>query len=268
MKKFDRKILRQIAAAFDWGVGRKFDLPTSVIHADAPHWRNYVMSPMLSVSPKLTAKDLAAVEKHFLKNPGKFEFDNKAPYIQWLENSYFDRRANIHTLVKNGWTNENSPKDSYLNIWIEAEPVEIPTGYEVVAGSYANPQLRKDFLKLSRTIFKASPLFMNELDDFNLKIKAGLMTVLIYRIGKGGMRSPVAAGLAHTKGRSTYLLCGCVTEKHREKGLWRLLLSTRQALSNSGPGHLWMLTTRNEHLRNIGQHSARWIIFSKRIDVS
>lgn len=90
-------------------------------------------------------------------------------------------------------------------------PVEIPKGYHYKVARYFDKSIHKDFVKMMNENFGTSKDFIRDLGRMHKSVDDKLLTVVIYNSKK----QPVAV---------------------------------RQAVSNTGAGHIWVTNTFNPNI--------------------
>ncbi|MBY0413445.1 MAG: hypothetical protein K2Q18_04740, partial [Bdellovibrionales bacterium] len=188
-------------------------------------WYNEVMSPIFITNPKIWTKDLKKIEAHFNKPIPKSKYSRKFPYFDLL--TVGKKRVDpklIRSLKAQGWNTAH--KDNSLNLWRSPIPLELPKGVQVKFGNYFDKEMYPHFLKTMKINFKCDTFFMNSLNKMIKTIDQEVFTVLVYKNGK-----VAGAGLVSVKNSGAFLFCGSIYKAYRNKNLWKVLASARQAVS-------------------------------------
>lgn len=255
----------KISSSFAFRVGQAYEglgpleknLPKDMLHYDCYRWRNPVMAPMLKTSARIRKSDLDLVMD---LHRTRYTYDAKSPYVQMLSGSPTDQAINHRLLRALGWKKGPSAQQLTVNIWTRPLPLELPKGIEMRVARYFDPRVRADFLKLLKANFDLTAHFISELEKLHAQIEPCLRTVVLYDRKK----APVASGLVSIgKERAHYLYCGSVAKKARGRGLWRILVAARQAVSlDSNSDSIWVTTTANKRIRAKGDINCRMIVYS------
>lgn len=262
--RLDTKKIRRIKQCYS-GLGLlEKALPRHVDLYHCNHWRNGVMSPNFLAKKTISTDDLSALEKYFQKNKVKGPYETNTPRFAILQDSYYDRKRIEKQIKKKSWTKLSGSNET-INVWENPLPISLPKGYFFKVGRYFDKSVYKDFVRMMNEGFGRDKKFQNELDKMHRVIEENLLTVVIYN----SKSKPVGAGLVVTgKDRASYLYCDAISKKYRRRGLWKLLVAIRQSVSNSGPGHIWAMTTFNPNIMNQGDFSRKIVRYYKEIDVT
>lgn len=255
--QLDKKLVKRISSCFSAIGFAKAGLPKEVSYFCSPYWRNSTMSPILLLDRKFAISTLDGIERHFKNNLLKSPFSTNDPYLQFFDDSYYHLPKMRADLFKNGWL-EGEQKD-VLNVWLKPLPLIIPIGLHFKVGRYFDPQLNAHFIKVMRKNFGRSDELEKGLSQLHKEINERLLVVVIYN----SKNKPIASGLVATKGISNYLYCGSVVKEVRNRGIWKLLVAIRQAVSNAGSDSLWVTTARNPGIKGKGDLSFKILTFNK-----
>jgi len=258
MKKLSKNKIDKISRCYE-GLGAQ----TYIRNADisyflCPFWRNSVMTPIFINQTQFDSKLLVMIENYFKRNIFKDPFCSNMPYLNLVQDSYFDLNK-IRVQVKNGGWNYRQKNPMWVCVWEKPMPLQIPKGYSFRVGKYFDPELYKDFHKIMRETFMSSDIFMANLDKLHRKINQNVHLVIIYN----SKSIAVGGGLVASGKHGSYLYCGAISKRYRRRGLWKFLVAARQSVSMKSLDHAWVMTTRHLHLTKSSDWSRKMLTLSK-----
>lgn len=237
--------------------------PASALGPDLSHfqcerWRNSTMSPCFLRPGGRLEGQLRRAESYFRRHPARNVYDSPAAYVNLLGAEFDDRD---HRLLKTaqglGW--KIDPRPSTLNAWNVRRPLAMTKSFHLLAGRYFDRAVYREFLKTMEVNFGTKPKFMRELDAMIRGIDERVRTVLLYH--ESGKIA--AGGLVATHDGGAFLFCGSVCKGYRRKGLWNVLVSARQLVSQQQGAKFWITTTRTQQLLGKGEFSFPLTVLTK-----
>ena len=107
--------------------------------------------------------------------------------------------------------------------------------------------------------FSCNDVFMKGLNKMLKGIEEDVITVLLFKNNK-----VAGAGLVAVKNEGAYLFCGSINKSYRNKKLWKVLASARQAVSAARGAKIWITTTSTAQLLWRGDETYRISVFTKK----
>ncbi len=215
----------------------------------------YFPIPMLSCATlytnKLTRINLEELEK-IVKSETKLDTVSlkvitKSPSIK------------VSHLLKN--MNYEVNAEYNVNLWNRIINAPLPPGFSIQVGSFFDKSIYRNFDFIQKTVFKVDDPFQAKVRkltrDMNQK------TFVINILNKQG--KPVAAGGVTVYKNIGWLFGGAVLPRYQGKGLWPVLLSTRQYISSQIGANLWFLETQNPKIKNYYDHQFSYHLYTKKI---
>lgn len=243
-----QSVFQEAMSAFCWRRG-----PEGTAY-DVPFYQHPLMSPFFLDARKTSSRAIERVESLYAAQAGRRRLRSIA--VESPRPLTAERTAPFR-----------ARSYAMSRLWVASfrrpRPLGLKAGYRIVVGDHADRRLAEDSRRLTLACFEgtrgiAAILRKNRLLTRDLRFRARTLTANIYD-RRGALAATGSVSCAKSVG---WLFAACVRAGERKKGLWRSLLSVRQALASGLGADRCLLVTGHDYLATAADDRSRLTVFT------